>query len=110
MIPGQTDFENPHASHGSIFLHSFLASRLACFGKLFGDFIADAEEDLVGSLPLECRMRHYSEALLGSYTSSPPVVGFDAALDERMKGREAVQRIVAYAPLAAKPLRVFSDE
>jgi hypothetical protein len=34
------------ASLCSAFLHSFLASRIACFGKSLGDFIADAEEFL----------------------------------------------------------------
>jgi hypothetical protein len=46
------------ASRGSVFIHSFLTSRIVCFGKPLGDVIADAEEDLVGSLSLERRMRH----------------------------------------------------
>jgi hypothetical protein len=60
------------------------------------------------SQPIRAILPHHS--CTNAEASLPPVVGFDAALDERMKGREAVQRIVAYAPLAAKPLRVFSDE
>jgi hypothetical protein len=32
------------ASHGSIFLHSFLAGRLAGDGKLLGDLIANAKK------------------------------------------------------------------
>jgi hypothetical protein len=81
------------ATRGSILLHSFLASRRACFGKPLGDFIADAEESLVGRLPLECRMGHYSEALLEGSAFSPPVVGFDVELGEATKGSKAVQRM-----------------
>jgi hypothetical protein len=39
----------------SFIRYSFLSSRIACLGESLGDFIADAEEYLVGSLPLECR-------------------------------------------------------
>jgi hypothetical protein len=72
-------------SDGSIFYHPFLVSRLAGEGKLLDHVFADAEEDLVGSLPRECRMGHNLEASL------PPIVGRDVAPDESPKSGHAVQ-------------------
>ena len=43
--------------------------------------IADAEEDLVGSLPMECRMGHHF------------IVGFDVERDETTKSSKAIQRV-----------------
>jgi hypothetical protein len=47
--------------------------------KLPSDFIADAEENLVWSLPLECGMRHHAIVLV------------HVELDESPQGREAFQ-------------------
>ncbi len=58
-----------------------LARRLAGIRKLLGDFIADAEEDLVGSLSLKGRMRHHFIVLV------------DVELDESSKTDEAVERM-----------------
>lgn len=58
------------ASRGSISLLSFLASRIACFGKSIGDFIADAEEYLVGSLPWKAEWGITSFWLVIEITSS----------------------------------------
>ena len=68
------------ASHGSILLHLFLARRIGRFGKSLPDFIADAEEGLVGRLPLESRMRRHF------------VVSGDVGLDVSSKSAEAAER------------------
>jgi len=73
-------------SHGSIFLHSFLASSLAGVVKVLGDFIA---------LSMECRMRHHL------------VMRGDVKLDEATKSGEAVefQDVATATPRVQKVLR-----
>jgi hypothetical protein len=69
--------------------------------------MADAEEYVVGSLSLECRMGHYSEALLEGSAFSPPIVSGDVKLDEATKGSKAVQRMeVEPSVLQGSPKRL----
>jgi len=78
QCPGTRLPDSYAAGRGSICFYSFFPSIFARVGKILGEFIAEAEEHLVGSLSLERRMRHDF------------IVGLHVELDEAPKSGDRI--------------------